>query len=157
VSKSKEVEEQQRSVHRGDPSEDLVVVHPDDAEDDETDNVGGIRGPDADQVSRELTGRRVGRSHLMMSSVIAIANTPSLKASSRLVGTAEILGPGDYRYRVAMGPPASFRRRPMTNARTEALSVAGNRTSRKGVAHPHHRPARAPRGRNVVMAPNRRA
>jgi hypothetical protein len=59
--------------------------------------VGGVGRPDTHEVAREFARAECGGRTSMMSSVIAIAKTPSLNASTRLVGISPIVGAADER------------------------------------------------------------
>ena len=64
VEQQDEVEEQQGAVDGGDALEDVVVVDPDDADDDEAHDVRGVRGPLVREVTSEVARLRVGDAHL---------------------------------------------------------------------------------------------
>ena len=93
-----DIEEQQRPVGAPDPLEARVVVDPHDPDRHEGDGVGGVlrprvreRRPEGGAVASAVTS--------MISSVAAIAKTPSAKASSRVVRTTLVSRPWQSRSR----------------------------------------------------------
>ena len=81
------VDRQERPVDAVDAAEDRVVVDPHDPDRHERERVGRVGRPDVQEAVRDArrpSGRRTSR----ISSVAAIAKTPSLNVSSRVVSIA---------------------------------------------------------------------
>jgi hypothetical protein len=84
-----QVEDQQRAVHLDHLGEDAVMVEPDHPDGQEAHQVGDVARP----LPQQGMGQRLALAHLggcssMTRRVMAMANTPSLKASSRFLVTA---------------------------------------------------------------------
>ena len=83
-----EVEQQQRSVDPRHLLEDPMMVEPDHADGQETHQVGDVAGPlRPEGVGKPLTFVDLWGRISMISRVIAMANPPSLKVSSRVLVT----------------------------------------------------------------------
>jgi hypothetical protein len=80
-----QVEEEKHPIDPGDRLDARVVIHPDDPDGDEARHIGEVGGPEVKERGTQVFVWDESMLISRMSSVAAMAKTPSVKASTRVV------------------------------------------------------------------------